>query len=186
MNLRSIELLMNDHRVIEKALQLLENSVIKLQQGKNVDRKVFETLITFFKLFADRCHHGKEESAFFPTLERLGIPKEGGPIGVMLYEHDMGRRYIKNLEDSIEKFYSGDASALQDIVENAYGYINLLRNHIFKEDNILFQLATQVLDYDTDRELVEEFERIEEERIGHGKHEELIRSINDLESILIR
>ncbi|MDK6029347.1 hypothetical protein QPL79_08230 [Ignisphaera sp. 4213-co] len=74
----------------------------------------------------------------------------------------------------------GIETGLRDIIENGTGYIQLLRNHIWIEDNILFQIALQFLNEDDDAKLVEEFEEIEEKRIGHGKHEELVKSIEDL------
>ena len=76
-------------------------------------------------------HHHKEEEVLFPKLEEKGIPKDGGPIGVMLMEHEMKRGYVKELA-------GGDISAAGRI-------ISLLRDHIAKENDILYPMAEQVL-----------------------------------------
>jgi len=85
LNMRSIDLLVYDHRIIERGLNLLQAAVSKLEKNEKVSTEVFEKLIRFFREFADKCHHGKEENHLFPSLEIRGIPREGGPIGVMLY-----------------------------------------------------------------------------------------------------
>ena len=182
--MNSIESLKTDHRIIERAINILETSINRLQHGISVDKIVFTTLIRFFKTFTDECHHAKEEEVLFPELERSGIQKGGGPIAVMLYEHNMGRVFLNNLNKAVEKYYSGDVNAIQDIIKKSSDYIDLLRNHILKEENILFHIALQVLDAKKDAELFEEFEKVENEKIGPGKHEELERSIEDLEKMI--
>ncbi|MDM7275597.1 MAG: hemerythrin domain-containing protein [Thermoprotei archaeon] len=179
-----IENLMAEHRVIERALKLIEELAYKVYSGETVDERALQELINFFREFADKCHHGKEETSLFPRLESRGIPREGGPIGVMLAEHELGRSYVRALKESVEKYYSGKREAKEDIVENALAYARLLREHIFKEDNILFNMARAVLDSEDLKELSEEFERIEVEKLGKGRHEELISKIGKLEAEL--
>jgi len=177
----AIEVLKNEHRVIEKALKILERAVNKLEKNNEVSLKIFDDPIDFIKVFADKCHHGKEENVLFPTLEAKGIPKEGGPIGVMLMEHEEGRGYIKALSESIQQYHSSDKTVVNEIVTNALNYINLLSQHIQKEDNILYPMGEEFLNEDDHKELIERFEKIEEERIGSGKHEEYIKLIEKLE-----
>lgn len=175
-----LENLMTEHRVIERALKLLEEVAYRVYNGEAIDESVFKELINFFKEFTDKCHHGKEEASLFPRLESRGIPREGGPIGVMLAEHELGRSYVRAIEESVEKYYSGKKEVKEDMVENVVAYVRLLREHIFKEDNILFNMARAVLDSGDLRELSGEFELIEVEKLGEGKHEELISKIEKL------
>jgi len=127
-------------------------------------------LLDFFKGFVDRCHHSKEEDVLFPELERRGVSRQGGPIGVMLSEHEQGRGHVRELDASLGRLRDGDAGAAASIRELAVAYRHLLQQHIDKENHILFPLADRLL-AEMDDKLNEEFETIERERVGQGKHE---------------
>lgn len=124
-------------------------------------------LVYFLKTFGDKCHHGKEENYLFKELEKEGIPNEGGPIGVMLQEHQEGRMYIDLMNKAVEAV---DAANFKI---NASNYSNLLRSHIEKENNILFVIADKILGDTKQDELFMKFEQHEENVIGHGVHEKL-------------
>ena len=171
--------------MIERAASLLEEAALKLYKGEAVNMRAFALLLMFFKEFTDKCHHGKEERVLFPFLESKGIPREGGPIGVMLVEHDIGRRLIKALEEDLENI-ERDPEARRDAVDSALSYVRLIREHIFKEDNILFKIADELMSADEDKRLVEEFEKMEINTIGPGVHEQLIKLLDEIESILGR
>jgi len=179
--LDAIESLMREHRIIERGLNLLEEVALRMDRGERVDLGVIKTLLRFFKEFADKCHHGKEEEHLFPLLESKGIPREGGPIGVMLLEHQLGRGYIRAMEEALEM--EGE-EARRAFIDNALDYVTLLREHIFKEDNVLFSMAQAVISSEDNRKLVEEFESIELERLGPGVHEELAKSLDSIEKAL--
>ena len=183
--MNSLGSLMREHRVIERAVNLLEEVALRLHREEAVDVKTLTLLLRFFKEFTDKCHHGKEERVLFPFLESKGVPREGGPIGVMFLEHDIGRRLIKALDENL-KYINVDPEARRDIVDNALSYVKLLREHIFKEDNILFKIASELMSVDEDKRLVEEFEEIEVNTIGSGLHEQLIKLLDEVEELLRR
>ncbi len=133
-------------------------------------------LIFFLKTFADKCHHGKEEDYLFKELITRGMPNEGGPIGVMLQEHRQGREYISYLSKSLE------SKDLSNFNNNLVKYRDLLRNHIEKENNVLFVMADKLLDDVRQNELFELFEKYEDTVIGHGVHEELHSMIHKWEN----
>jgi len=180
--MRSIEILMNEHRVIERALTLLELATVKMERGVKVSLEALNMLLKFFQVFADRCHHGKEEDVLFSLLEVRGVPRDGGPIEVMLYEHQVGRSYVKALRESLEVL-DKYVEAKTKFINNALNYISLLRNHIYKEDNILFKIALQVLTKDDNEKLMREFENVEN-RIGPEVHEQLVKSLDNIENLL--
>lgn len=166
-------------------LEVLEKISQKLEAGEKVDPEHLEKIVEFLQVFADKCHHGKEEDLLFVALEEAGIPKEHGPIGVMLHEHDLGRKYIRGLKEAVDKYKNGDQSAVPAIIENARGYITLLKQHIEKEDTVLYVMANTALSEATDQKLLEEFDRLEYERIGAGKHEEFHKLIDKLSDIYL-
>lgn len=176
--------LKEEHEVIERMLRILNVASDKLERGEEVSPEIFKKSIDFIRTFADRCHHGKEEECLFPMVEARGIPRQGGPTGVMLTEHDQGRGFVRSFAEAVEKYEKGDKSAKQAIIQNARGYASLLSQHIPKENDILYPLADRMLGPSEQKELLEKFEKIENERIGAGKHHEFLHLVMDLEKEL--
>ncbi len=94
------------------------------------------------------------------------MPKEGGPLGMMLHEHVLGRQFIKAIDDAIDEYESGDTAAAQVIAGNIGGYTQLLTEHVWKEENVLFPIADQVLSADDQQDLAERFKRVDAEVSG--------------------
>src|SRR3990172_819068 len=143
--MRPTEVLVEEHKAIKTMLRILAAISGELEGGKGIDPKHLDMTLELIKLFADRCHHGKEEDLLFPAMEKVGIPREGGPLGVMLMEHGFGREFVKGMSESAEKLKQGDRSAAAKFIENARGYVKLLSQHIDKEDNILYPMADKIL-----------------------------------------
>jgi hemerythrin-like domain-containing protein len=102
----------------------------------------------------------------------------------MLAEHDQGRTYVRGMDEANKRYANGDKKALEAALDNARGYSELLRQHIDKEDNILYVMADQVLTDTKQQELLRIFGEVERERIGSGKHEEYVKLVEDLEGEL--
>ncbi len=177
----AVKQLRDEHEGILTMLEIIDRMVEQPQLA--MER--FDQVLEFLKVFADRCHHGKEEDVLFPLLETKGIPRDNGPIGVMLSEHQTGRGFIKGMSDGLEQYKVGNRDALSVMRENVHGYANLLRNHIAKENNILFIMAERVLSEQEQQELATKFERIEAERIGMGRHEKFHQLLDEMETIYL-
>src|SRR5512136_3114892 len=95
---KAIDDLKHEHEVIVSALGILDNMVVQIGKGRYPEKEDVKDFIGFLKEFADKCHHGKEEGILFPTLTRAGMPKQGGPVAVMLSEHVEGRAFIQQME----------------------------------------------------------------------------------------
>jgi len=134
-----------EHRLILEVLDVLERIVETGQTGEwDVDS--MEECVAFFRLFADACHHGKEEDLLFPELEARGMPKDSGPIAVMLFEHRQGRALVAQMAGALEGARQGETEPLSRFENAARAYIQLLRGHINKEDNVLFNMADFMFD----------------------------------------
>jgi hemerythrin-like domain-containing protein len=155
------DVLSQEHRVIESRLDRLEQEIAAIQRSGPFVRATFDEALDFFRNFADGCHHAKEEKLLFPRMAARGVPEHGGPIGVMLAEHDQGRSYLRAVRDNLAAAEQGSAEALRAVSENASGYIALLRQHIMKEDNILFRMAKMVLNPADVAELSSQFAAVE-------------------------
>lgn len=170
--MKATEQLKAEHEGIKLMLKILDKICDKLKSAQELNQEHFARILEFLKVFADKCHHGKEEELLFPAMEETGVSKEGGPIAVMLSEHNQGRGHIKGMSEAFERFKKGDCKASSRIIENGGDYIALLTQHIDKENNILFPMADKRLSETEQDKLAEEFEKLEIERIGAGKHEE--------------
>lgn len=184
--MKPTDVLKEEHQGIKTGLRILGKIADKLSAGQTVPPEHLEQLVDFIRTFADRCHHGKEEDLLFVEMEKAGVPKEGGPIAVMLLEHDQGRGYVRAMADAIPGYKAGDPAAAQKFAQNAYNYIGLLTQHIDKEDNILYVIADMHLSDEQQDCLLEGFDRVEAERIGPGKHEEYHRMLDRLSGVYLQ
>ena len=172
---RATQDLRNEHDAILHVFQILD--VMLEQEGQEPAEQLqfAGELVNFLKIFADKCHHGKEENYLFTALETAGVPNGNGPIGAMLHEHRLGREFIAGMEAALAQ------KDLAGFKQAARGYQQLLRDHIQKENNVLFVLADRLLDAGQQGELFEDFETWEEKVIGQGVHEALHAQIGDWE-----
>jgi len=118
-------------------------------------------------------------------MEEAGIQQEGGPIGVMLYEHEQGRSFVQGLKIGVEGYRVGKVDAIAEIIKNAQNYGRLLVAHIDKENNVLYVMAERVLSADKMAEISKSFTRIEEIEIGPNKHEEFHATLHALKDIYL-
>ncbi len=135
--------LRQEHQRILQVMSVLE---ARLDQGAPLDFATLEKCVRFFRLFADACHHGKEEDLLFPELESRGLPRDSGPIAAMLDDHRMGREFVGRMAASLEGARAGDTSAERQLVDAGRSYIDLMRAHILKEDHVLFDMADQMVE----------------------------------------
>jgi hemerythrin-like domain-containing protein len=178
--MKPTEILKAEHRVIERVLASLEVLTTKALKAGKLEADAAAHAVDFFRNFADRCHHGKEEAKLFPALEAKGFSPEDGPTAVMRAEHEQGRAYVRVLAESLAAAGQGDAQALKRFAQAAQGYVDLLRQHIQKEDHCLFAMADSALSADEQLSLLEAFERIEHEDLGAGTHEKFLKIAEDL------
>jgi len=173
--------LRDEHEGIKVMLTVLEHLAGEMRAGRAVNITHLEQIVDFLRTFADRCHHGKEEEHLFPAFNAAGLPSEGGPVGVMLQEHTLGRGHIRGMVEALERLQAGEHAG-EEFARHAQDYVDLLRAHIDKENNILFVMAERILPPQVHARLAESFEAIEQERIGPGEHEryhELIHTLRD-------
>ena len=176
--MRSTEELVHEHRVIEKVLDTLAQRLADTHSTGTLHVPFLRKLVAFSTTFVDKCHHSKEEACLFPYLEGRGIPREGGPIGVMLREHEMGRMLVRRISEKLDLYEKGDAS-VDDVVGPCQEYLQLLRQHISKENSVLFPMGASVMSEQDDTENLGCYENREEE-IGPGTHEEFIRLAEEM------
>ncbi|HET8679785.1 MAG TPA: hemerythrin domain-containing protein [bacterium] len=170
--MRSTQDLVEEHRIIEGVLGALTLRLDEAERTRSVPIGFLRNLITFSQSFVDRCHHAKEERCLFPCLEKRGIPNDGGPIGVMLQEHQMGRGLVRQIAERLDQYERG-AAEIGAVVEPCRQYVDLLQQHILKENTVLFPMGHRVL-ADHDDEQTRRCYEDEEHEMGGGEHARLI------------
>jgi len=133
--------LVNEHRLIKQVLEVLRELARLAREEDTWEEEALQRCVSFFQLYADGCHHGKEEDLLFPVMEQRGIAREGGPIGVMLFEHQMAREFTAEMAEALERLESDAAPAREAFLKAADEYIGLLTHHIYKEDFELFPMG---------------------------------------------
>jgi hemerythrin-like domain-containing protein len=171
------EFLRKEHYSILFGLRILEQMVSQLRTHSPPEIQELKDMVGFLKTFADRCHHGKEEGLFYPALEKAGVPNQGGPIGQMLLEHTQGRAFIARMSAALDSPYRPTEVAVA-----ANGYIDLLRAHIEKENDVLFHMGDARIPVEEQERLVDAFETFEEEVMGGGVRERLHAMLDKYEA----
>ncbi len=168
------DILRKEHDAILKMLDAAETIGERLMRGEKVPDSTLTFFAEFFQEFADRSHHGKEEQFLFPEMLAKGLPEEGGPIGVMLEDHAMGREFIRGLNQARNAYRAGAPEAAAAWARAAISYSAFLRQHILKENEVLFVIAEKMLSKEEQRKMAENFERVDVERFGAGTREQLL------------
>ncbi len=177
------DMLVQEHDLIERMLPVLRKAAHALQADENFPLAPFEQAVDFIRNFADKRHHGKEEDILFQLMQKKGMPAEGGPIGVMLHEHQLARNCTAELAQAIDKVRAGDKSAIKTIIENARYYADLLANHIYKENNILYPMGNQAFSGADQDYLHAEFDRVNQS-LGEGVLQDYQNLVDSLEKEL--
>ncbi|HEX7025059.1 MAG TPA: hemerythrin domain-containing protein [Gemmatimonadales bacterium] len=172
--MKATEILMNEHRIIERVLDALETAAARLESGEAVRPEYFLDAADFIAGFADGCHHRKEEGVLFVELAASGMPPDQGPVAVMLDEHERGRAFTRAIRAAARRLAEGDTEARRALVTNTRGYVALLRDHIAKEDEVLFPMADQLIPPDRHDQVLAGFARVEHLDAGPGAHQKFL------------
>jgi hemerythrin-like domain-containing protein len=163
------EILEEEHHFIQKVVGAMAVIAERLEMGQEVEAETLRNIVEFMRTFADKCHHGKEETHLFPVLERKGVPVRGCPLAVLMAEHQRGRALVKGLATTAEAYVRDGPSAKKPLLENLRGITGLYPDHMWKEDYLLFPMTNKILTPGEQKELYDKFEMVER-AIGAGVH----------------
>jgi hemerythrin-like domain-containing protein len=175
--MQATEILMAEHRVIERVLLALEQVAARVERGDPVDPAFFGDAVTFIREFADGCHHRKEEGVLFPAMHDAGLPWDSGPLAVMLDEHERGRSHTRGMHDAAALLSDGDHAARDTLVGHMRAFVALLREHIAKEDQVLFPMAAARLPAENQSAVSHEVARLQADE---GSFDAFARLAEDL------
>jgi hemerythrin-like domain-containing protein len=177
-DLRPYATLAREHRLIERALELLRRFCDDVVRTRTLDPAVARELLRFLREFADRTHHLKEERILFPAIESKGLFPGCG----LLSEHELGRTRVRNMAAAVQRASAGDAETRKVFVQQARSYINLLRAHIAKEDDCLASVCARTFDSQDGERLSHEFDELERLEMGERAFERFATLVEALEA----
>jgi hemerythrin-like domain-containing protein len=170
----AIEILMEEHRLIERALDAMDAWVTTVGSGSESDHKAeLARFVSFIREFGDTYHHAKEENILFVAMVDHGFPREAGPIAVMLHEHDAGRSFVNTLDALAQQTTTWSEADHGTLARTVGEFSALLRGHIQKEDQILYPMAATRLPEPVKEEILRRFQSLEEQQASSGEQERL-------------
>lgn len=184
--MKPTEQLKDEHQGVKLMLKILRKACEKMHGGTAVPHEHLDHMVEFFRVFVDKCHHAKEEELLFPAMRAAGIPGVEAPIRRMCEEHESGRAIVRALADSAARCKAGDHKAPAKIIAEALAYRDLLIQHIEKEETALYPLADEGIPREAQDALVKGFERIEEEKIGAGRHAKFHEMMRHLQGVYLK
>jgi hemerythrin-like domain-containing protein len=162
MSQNPIDLLEEENRYIARVVSAADRLADRLAANQPVEARTLKDVADFMLLYADKCHHGKEEDKLFPLLEKRGVPTHGCPLEALSHEYGIGRALAKGLTEAVAAYRRADRTATIRLINNLRGIAELYPNHIWKEDHLLFPISHKVLSTEDQYDLALEFESVEQ------------------------
>lgn len=181
--MKAVKVLMEEHQNILRMLKVIRQLCLHTFNTKEVYYKGFYDAIDFIRNYADKFHHGKEEDILFDKMSsELGPAIKQGPIYGMLAEHDLGRLFVKNLEEALQKVKDGSKENIIDVIANAIAYTDLLHRHIDKEDTAIYTFLEKQLNQEIHQEIDELFEDAKEKLNSEATEKKYVAMLEALET----
>lgn len=155
-----IKYLEEEHAIINRVLNRVEEKCVSIVEDNKVDIKFFSTFVNFTREFTDQVHHAKEEGILFKNMVEI---IKGPAINVinhgMLVEHQLARHYIASLDENIAQYIEYKTPlAKAQILANALSYVNLMRSHSKKENDLVYPFSERMFEDDTKEMIQEKFD----------------------------
>ena len=170
------ELLKRDHEVTERVFAAMEK-LFSSPAGPSAVQ--VGLLVDYLQGYVDQCHNQKEELHLFSRLQQKGMPRHGGPLGVMLQEHERAREILARLVPLGSAFAAGDSGKLPELHAVFAEYAALCKDHFWKENDILYPMALRMLSESEAAEVVKGIEEVEA-ALGAGTRARYYRIAEEL------
>ncbi len=181
--MNSIDLMVEEHKYATRMLKVIRSACYTIFQGEEIDYEDFGKMIDFVRSYVDKHHHGKEEKLLFKEMQNhLGKIADNLITHGMLVEHDLGRLYMSDLEEALERVKNGDEESKLDVISNAVGYTHLLTRHIAKEDEVVYSFGAKNLPQEIIEDINKKTEAFEKEAEDKGTQAYYKTMLEELES----
>lgn len=170
--------LMREHRLIERMVAVLDKELKRINDRNKANVELLTVAVDFFRTYADRTHHGKEEDILFRELAKKPLsPGHKRIMDELVAEHVHARKTVSALVDAKNSYSQGNPESLKDTVSYVKELVSFYPAHIVKEDQHFFY---PILDYFSKQEqddmLAEfwEFDRM----LIHEKYQKIVEELD--------
>lgn len=171
---------MYEHKAIKLMLNVMSNISKSIKDKKVFYTNDVEKIVDFLFVYVDKCHRNKEEAVFYPALIMTEYPADKMPVGLIINEHSIGKGYLDEIVCCVENCKIGSIFSGERIADCIANYVQLIRNHIKKEENDYFPIANKALSDEAQDEISKQFKIINDEFVGldiHTRYDELLKSM---------
>jgi hemerythrin-like domain-containing protein len=178
--MKPTEDLMYEHKAIKVILNVMSNISSSIKEKKVFYTNDVEKIVDFLSVYVDKCHRSKEEEVFYPALLLSKSPIEN--IGLIINEHSMGKGYLAEISCCVENCKIGSSFSGERIADCMANYVQLIQEHIQKEENEYFPMANKALSGEAQKEISKQFKQINDEFVGldiHTRYDELLKSMEN-------
>lgn len=170
----------SDHVAMSIILDAMEKRAYEILKSGNVDYFRIGQILDFLHNYADNLHYAKEERILFPAVMDVTKPWISKTINNLIREHELARSYIKEIDTLLHACLAGDTDALRKLGSVMLSYVELEKNHIKVEDDVVMPLFNRLQESNKLDEFKFEFKQLPAEKIDHLKYLEYYRLINIL------
>jgi len=166
--------LMWEHRLIESMVSLMRKEIVTINEEREVRTEIIDIIVDFFRIYADRTHHGKEEDILFRELKKKKMDSQHETImNELIEEHTYGRKTVGRLIDAKEHYLKDDSDALEKIVACLTELSEFYPRHIEKEDKRFFYPCLEYFSQVEQDEMLQEFWTFDRNMI-HEKYRKIV------------
>jgi len=171
--------LMIEHRLIEKIMPILKNEINAINKINQVNPIFIEMAVDFFRMYADRCHHGKEEDILFRDLGKKQLSSDHKKImEELVEEHKFARNIVGKLVEAKNSYIKGKFETISEILKNLSILSEFYPKHIEKEDKRFFIPIMNYFSKEEQNVMLQEFWDFDKMLI----HEKYKKILEDLKS----
>ena len=168
--------LMWEHRLIEQMVVLLRGEIDRITSKNTVNVILVEQAVDFFRTYADRTHHGKEEEILFRDLaQKTMSPEHRNIMDELVREHIHGRELVRKLVEAKDLHVNGYAEALPHIARELKELVEFYPGHIEKEDKRFFFPCLDYFTHAEQERMLQEFRDFDRNMI-HDKYRTVVEN----------
>lgn len=171
-SMKPTDVLRREHRVIELVLYSLERLITRFETERTMARSDVEDVLRFLDEFVIRSHEAKE-ALLLKTLTDMGFPRFFGPVAVVLDDHEAGLSKHRAISVALE------SRRYEIVAEQGKHFVAHLREHIEKEDRIVFPVAQSLIEHNGS-ELRHAFLHADTGEIRSGRRGEMLAIVHRL------
>jgi DUF438 domain-containing protein len=174
------DFLVAEHEMIERAMAVLKNNLENIDEAVKTPLQM-QRAIDFLLEFGDKVHNTKEENFLFPLMGQKGMPVEGGPIGVMLMEHDAERNLLQRMMAELPNLPEATTSARHKFAAEGFEYLTIRAEHIWKENDVLYAMGRKVFSDEDNTSLLDSFKTLDQQTYGDSAREHYAQMLAEVE-----